>query len=114
MCLSLQITLLGGTFRTFMAAIIAQLNIRNRAKKKRRREIKNYSPSKCTYELPPFDACFDPKLHNKYFRIRDKIEKGKSKTLISFEDNLIKQPNMVLQPALSLKRIICEGCFIGR
>ena len=55
-----------------MAAIIAQLSLANRRRKKRRKEGKWLEADKCVYTLPPFDPCFNPMKHNKY--LRNKIE----------------------------------------
>ena len=69
-----------------MAAIIAQMNLRNRARKKRKREQKNYSSSKSTYELHPFDQKFDPKLHNKYFRTREKRKTDTNEIIFELQE----------------------------
>ena len=45
-----------------MAAIIAQLT---RAKRERAQKV-TYNTNKCLYQLPPFDAHFDPLIHNRY------------------------------------------------
>ena len=55
-----------------MAAIIAQLSLRNRAMKKRKREDKMYSTSKSLYLIRPYDATFQPNVHNKYMAARKK------------------------------------------
>ena len=55
-----------------MAAIIAQLSLANRRRKKRQRERKYIEADKCVYTLPPFDPCFQPEKHNKY--LKNKIE----------------------------------------
>ena len=55
-----------------MAAIIAQLSIANRRRKKRQRETKWIESDKCVYSLPPFDPCFQPMKHNKY--LKNKVE----------------------------------------
>ena len=61
-----------------MAAIIAQMSLRNRERKKRRAALGRRGETgsdKCVYTLPPFDQCYDPLLHNKYVRAKRRIEK---------------------------------------
>ena len=56
-----------------MAAIIAQMSLRNRERKKRRAALGRRGETgsdKCVYTLPPFDQCYDPLLHNKYVRAK--------------------------------------------
>ena len=60
------------TLLVTMAAIIAQLSLANRRRKKRQRERKYIEADKCVYTLPPFDPCFQPEKHNKY--LKNKIE----------------------------------------
>ena len=96
-----------------MAAIIAQMNIRNRARKKRSRENKDIPSSKSTYELPPFDQTFELKVHNRYFRNREKIEAEKAMVLSKFQVNLIKNRKRFLKPIYSLKIFILESFIIG-
>lgn len=52
-----------------MAAIIAQLT---RAKRERAQKV-TYNTNKCLYQLPPFDAHFDPLIHNRYLARREKV-----------------------------------------
>ena len=61
-----------------MAAIIAQMSMRNRERKKRKAMLgkrAEVSSDKCVYELQPFDRCYDPIIHNKYLRSKIEIEK---------------------------------------
>ena len=61
-----------------MAAIIAQMSLRNRERKKRKAALgrrAEVAPEKCVYKLPPFEICYDPLLHNKYVRAKRRIEK---------------------------------------
>ena len=60
-----------------MAAIIAQMSLANRERKKRKAEMGNKAigADKCIYELPPFDRCFDPMKHNKYMKMKQQIER---------------------------------------
>ncbi len=52
-----------------MAAIISQLAAQKRAREKQFGIGGGViGPDKCVYSLPPFDAHFDPKVHNKYMR----------------------------------------------
>ena len=54
-----------------MAAIIAQLTLANRERKKR--ALKHIHNTKCNYTLPPFDPNgFDPKVHNRYIMERER------------------------------------------
>jgi hypothetical protein len=94
-----------------MAAIIAQMNLRNRARKKRKREQKNYSSSKSTYELHPFDQNFDPKLHNKYFRTREKRKTENKEIMFELDESQIQ--NRVQKSKSTSKQVIFEGCIIG-
>ena len=63
-----------------MAAIIAQLSLANRRRKKRQRERTNIESDKCVYSLPPFDPCFDPTKHNKYLKNKIEFERRKAVT----------------------------------
>jgi hypothetical protein len=54
-----------------MAAIISQLAAQKRARAKAGNSH-NISSDKCVYSIPPFDPCFDPKVHNKYVRYETK------------------------------------------
>ena len=58
-----------------MAAIIAQLSLANRRRKKRQRETKWIDSDKCVYTLPPFDPCFQPMKHNKYLKNKTEFER---------------------------------------
>ena len=61
-----------------MAAIIAQMSLRNRERKKRKKLLgkrAETSSDKCVYKLEPFDRCYDPLLHNKYVRAKARIER---------------------------------------
>ena len=58
-----------------MAAIIAQLSLANRRRKKRQREHKSIDSDKCVYTLPPFDHCFQPMKHNKYLKNKAEVER---------------------------------------
>lgn len=51
-----------------MAAIISQMAANKRARQKNGGHTRLVPPEKCVYTLPPFDPCFDPKVHNKYVR----------------------------------------------
>ena len=53
-----------------MAAIIAQITRKQRERKVRERTWKMIDSSKCLYSLPPFDAQFDPTVHNQFVRNR--------------------------------------------
>ena len=57
-----------------MAAIIAQLTLANRERKKR--ALKHIGCTKCTYTLQPFDPNgFDPRVHNRYILERERYRK---------------------------------------
>ena len=60
-----------------MAAIIAQMSLANRERKKRKAEMGNraISSDKCIYYLPPFDRCFDPLKHNKYMKMKQQVDR---------------------------------------
>ena len=58
-----------------MAAIIAQLSLANRRRKKRQRERKWIDSDKCVYTLPPFDPCFQAEKHNKYLKNKAEVER---------------------------------------
>ena len=61
-----------------MAAIIAQMSLRNRERKKRKKLLgkrAETAPDKCVYKLPPFDSCYDPLIHNKYARAKIRIDR---------------------------------------
>ena len=58
-----------------MAAIIAQLTLANRTRKKRQRLNKWIESDKCVYTLPPFDPCFQPMKHNKYLKNKNEFER---------------------------------------
>ena len=58
-----------------MAAIIAQLSLANRRRKKRQREAKYIESDKCVYTLPPFDRCYQPMKHNKYLKNKAEFER---------------------------------------
>ena len=96
-----------------MAAIIALMNLRNRARKKRKREQKNYSSSKSTYLLHPFDQKFDPKLHNKYFRTREKRKTDNNEIIFELDERLIESPYRVQKSKFTSKQVIFEGCILG-
>ena len=49
-----------------MAAIISQIAANKRARAKS--AYLAVSSDKCVYEIPPFDPCFDPLVHNKFMR----------------------------------------------
>ena len=54
-----------------MAAIIAQLTLANRERK--RRALKHIHSTKCTYQLQPFHPHgFDPRIHNRYLMERER------------------------------------------
>ena len=46
-----------------------------------------------TYQLHPLDQNFDPKLHNKYFRNREKHAQANHEIMFECADNLIKSRN---------------------
>ena len=57
-----------------MAAIIAQLTLANRERKKR--ALKHIGSAKCTYKLQPFNQHgFDPAIHNRYMMERERYRK---------------------------------------
>ena len=61
-----------------MAAIIAQMSMRNRERKKRKAMLgrrAEIAPEKCVYLLQPFDRCYDPLIHNKYMKYKVQINK---------------------------------------
>ena len=62
-----------------MAAIIAQMSLRNRERKKRKAALgrrAEIAPEKCVYILPPFEKrCYDPLLDNKYIKGKLRIDK---------------------------------------
>ena len=83
-----------------MAAIIAQMSLANRERKKRKAEMGNKAigTDKCIYYIPPFDHCFDPMKHNKYIKLKQQVDrrnfirntaKGKYETSsCTYHDNL--------------------------
>ena len=60
-----------------MIAMIANF-IQNR-RRKNKQKGKVISSAKCLYQIPPFDSHFEPQVHNKYVRAREKM-KGEEKT----------------------------------
>ena len=65
-------------FDYIMAAIIAQMSLRNRERKKKKLLLgkrAEVQPDKCVYSLPPFDRCYDPLQHNKYMKAKIRIDK---------------------------------------
>jgi hypothetical protein len=62
-----------------MAAIVAQITKANWERKKKR--VKYVSVEKCVYQIPPFDATFDPKLHNVFQKRRDAYIKRHEKVI---------------------------------
>ena len=79
-----------------MAAIISQMaaNKRLRAKGLSGQCV---SSDKCVYTLPPFDRCFDPKVHNKYVRAMEQrrliqeAAKGRAAGRKRYRTNAAKQ-----------------------
>ena len=63
-----------------MAAIISQIAANKRARAKAQHLA--VASDKCVYEIPPFDPCFDPLVHNKFMRamaIKKQFEKDRAK-----------------------------------
>ena len=100
---------------TTMAAVIAQLNLRNRARIKRLKEKKTYSTSKCLYHLQPFEAQFNPTVHNKYLASREK--RGDELIEAEVEIELItimkKMQNKSSWPKFTWTRFLLEAFIIG-
>ena len=98
-----------------MAAVIAQLNLRNRARIERLKEKKTYSTSKCLYHLQPFDGKFNPTVHNKYLASREK--KGDALIEAEVEKELItmmkKRQNKSSWPKFTWTRFLLEAFIIG-
>ena len=61
-----------------MAAIIAQLTLANRRRKKRGKYF--LAAEKSNYALPPFDTRYDPDKHNRYLINKKVYEYRKSIT----------------------------------
>ena len=81
-----------------MAAIIAQLSLANRRRKKRQREAKYIESDKCVYTLPPFDRCYQPMKHNKYLKNKAEFERRlhvaqKAKGMNKHRSSLQIEPN---------------------
>jgi hypothetical protein len=61
-----------------MIAMIA--NFIQTRRRKYKQKVKVVSSAKCLYQLPPFDSHFEPQVHNKYIRAREKMkEEAKAK-----------------------------------
>ena len=98
-----------------MAADIAQMNLRNRARIQRLREKKNYSTSKCLYKLKPFDPKFNPIVHNKYLAARDKKKDGLIEAEVEEELTamLKKMKDNSALPKFTWTRFFVETFIIG-
>ena len=102
------------------AAIVAQYTFRRRANRMKKR--RSYSASKCLYQLKPFDARFDPFVHNEFLARRKKraelLKNDTEKEMTETEKELIKilnqkQQMQAPQETLSSKRILVELFIIG-
>ena len=69
-----------------MAAIISQIAANKRARAKAQHLA--VASDKCVYEIPPFDPCFDPLVHNKvsqkWASLKSILLIGKSFMAVSF------------------------------
>ena len=69
-----------------MAAIISQIAANKRARAKAQHLA--VASDKCVYEIPPFDPCFDPLVHNKvsqkWVSLKSILLIGKSFMAVSF------------------------------
>ena len=97
------------------AALIAQLSFRNRTKKRRR---KTYLASKCLYQLKPFDARFEPLVHNEFLASREKnrVESIKADTerqKIEISNKSEKKKSQSPMTNLCWKRHFIEVFIIG-
>ena len=114
-----------------MAAIIAQITYKNweRIKKQRLvfddifqdeinvlmlREGKFYSATKSTYELPPFDASFNPWKHNRYFVRKRKASLAElEKRVDDHISRLVKaQRKKIIWKPYTLNRCLCESVIV--
>ena len=96
-----------------MAAIIAQLSFRNRARRKRLLERKNYSASKCLYTLQPFDQSFNPAVHNKYIRGRKGDDLIEAEVEQEFLARIQKRKTISSLPKFTWTRFFIEVLIIG-
>ena len=65
-------------FARNMIAMIA--NFIQTRRRKNKQKVKVVSSAKCLYQIPPFDSHFEPQVHNKYIRAREKMkEEAKAK-----------------------------------
>ena len=104
------------------AAIVAQFTFRRRANKMKKR--RSYSASKCLYQLKPFDARFDPFVHNEFLARRQKrselLKNETEKEMTETEKEIIKilnqkQATKMQAPleTLSWRRFLVELFIIG-
>ena len=98
-----------------MAAVIAQLNFRNRARKKQLKENKTYSTSKCMYRLEPFDATFAPAVHNKYMaaRVKKVDDLFEAEVDKEMKKMMKKRINISSWPTFTWSRFLIEALIIG-
>ena len=86
------------------------------AKRKHRNGCKTYLASKCLYHLEPFDAKFEPLIHNEFLASREKkkvelIEADIEKEKIKMINKGQKKKTQSLMRKVSWKRY-CFGAFI--
>ena len=113
-----------------MAAIIAQLTQKNweRILKQRYyvsltkklnfillfRNTKNYSSSKSTYSLPPYDETFNPWIHNKYLAKKRKASIAEIEQRIDEQiHEMIKaHRKKIIWKKFTLRRCLCESVIM--
>ena len=88
------------------------------AKRKRRNGCKTYLASKCLYQLKPFDAKFEPLVHNDFLASREKkkvevIEADIEKEKIKMINKGQKKKTQSLVRKVSWKRYCFEAFIIG-
>ena len=89
------------------------------AKRKRRNGCKTYLASKCLYQLKPFDAKFEPLVHNDFLASREKkkvklIEADVEREMIKMIDKRQKKKAQSIMRNVSWKRYCFEAFIIGK
>ena len=98
-----------------MAAVIAQLNFRHRARMKRLKQVKTYSTAKCMYQLQPFAPRFEPTVHNKYLATR--VRNGQDMVESELEKEIVaavrKNERKYSWPKFTWTRFFVEAILVG-
>ena len=88
------------------------------AKRKRRNGCKTYLASKCLYHLKPFDAKFEPLVHNEFLASREKkklqlIEADVEREKIKMINKGQQKKTQSLMRKVSWKRYCFDAFMIG-